>query len=77
MAIKTHDLKCWTLLDIGEKGSDYILSEKNKIKLETDLTEMLSTQKVVHGIYMYEEKSHILTCKIKIKHCTFILYFSP
>lgn len=33
-------------------------------KLETDLTEMLSTQKVVHGIYMYEEKSHILTCKI-------------
>lgn len=77
MAIKTHDLKCWTLLDIGEKGSDYILSEKNKIKLETDLTEMLSTQKVVHGIYMYGEKSHILTFKIKIKHCTFILYFSP
>lgn len=30
MAIKTHDLKCWTLLDIGEKGSDYILSEKIK-----------------------------------------------
>lgn len=76
MAIKTHDLKCWTLLDIGEKGSDYILSEK-KNKLETDLTEMLSTQKVVHGIYMYGEKSHILTCKKKIKHCTFIVYFSP
>lgn len=28
MVIKIYDLKCWILLDIGEKGLDYILSEK-------------------------------------------------
>lgn len=30
MVIKIYDLKCWILLDIGEKGLDYILSEKKK-----------------------------------------------
>lgn len=40
MVIKIYDLKCWILLDIGEKGLDYILSEKKKKKLEIDLIEM-------------------------------------